>query len=134
MNNEIRAITIDADGNTWVGTLGGAVAMIRSENSQITAVAEMPSAIELYSNYPNPFNPSTTISFTVPETGVVSLTIHDTLGRTVRTLVDGLVPAGAHEVVWDGRDEAGNVAANGVYFSRLQVGEAVRTGKMLLMK
>ena len=88
----------------------------------------------LYPNYPNPFNPTTTIAYRVGRSGQVALRIFNALGQEVRTLVDARQPAGRYEVVWDGRDGAGRGAASGLYFYRLE-SEGVRmSGKMLLMK
>lgn len=127
----VEKIIIDSDGNKWLGTSGLSVF---NETGIVTAVESDPSPFTLSQNYPNPFNPSTTIAYFIPEPGTVSLTIHNSLGQQVRTLVNGMVPAGRHEAVWDGCDEMGNPSANGLYFSRLQAGEMVRTNKMLLMK
>ena len=68
---------------------------------------------------PNPFNPSTTVRFDLPESGAVRLVVYDVTGRLVRTLLHGHVAAGAHSVVWDGLDTGGRSAASGVYVVRL---------------
>jgi hypothetical protein len=83
---------------------------------------------------PNPFNPSTTIGYTLPRGGDTELVVYDIEGRRVRTLVRGFVPAGDHGVVWDGRDDSGNGVASGVYLYRLRVGGLVETRKMVLVK
>jgi len=70
-------------------------------------------------NHPNPFNPRTAISFELPREMTVRLTIYDGLGRVVRTLTDGILPAGRNERIWDGADEAGRRVASGVYHYRL---------------
>jgi beta-glucanase (GH16 family) len=89
----------------------------------------------LHPAYPNPFNPATTISYDVPAPTGVRLTIHDVAGRLVKVLVAGeTVPAGRHEVGWDGRDESGRVAAAGVYFYRLEAGGYSQTRRMALVK
>jgi photosystem II stability/assembly factor-like uncharacterized protein len=95
---------------------------------------ERPETFSLEQNYPNPFNPATTISFTLPEPSQATLTIHDVLGRTVRTLIDEPLAAGAHQMVWDGCDESGNRMAGGIYFYKLKAGNAVQTNRMLLVK
>ncbi len=73
----------------------------------------------LSQNTPNPFNPSTTVRFVVPESGLAHLAIYDLNGRLVRTLVDGTVYTGPHTAVWDGRDALGHEVASGVYLCRL---------------
>ncbi len=85
-------------------------------------------------NYPNPFNPSTTISFDLPEAGPVKLEILDPMGRVVRTLIEGALPAGSNEVGWDGRDHAGKPVASGTYFYRVILGEETVTDRMTLLK
>ena len=90
---------------------------------------ESPEAFALMENYPNPFNPSTTITFTTAETGPVRLSVYDLLGRRVTTLVEGVLPAGMHQARW----EAGGMAG-GVYLYRLEAGGVVRTRRMILMK
>jgi hypothetical protein len=78
-----------------------------------------PVAFRLHPATPNPFNPSTTIRYTLPESGNATLSIWSVDGRRVRTLVDGHVTAGTHSVAWDGMDATGRAAASGVYVVRL---------------
>jgi hypothetical protein len=94
----------------------------------------VPERFALYENYPNPFNPSTTIRFEVPKDVRLKLTVHNLLGRQIRSLVDGPQASGVYTVVWDGRDNAGIQVASGVYFYRLQAADFVQTKKMLLLK
>jgi hypothetical protein len=94
----------------------------------------LPEATFLSQNYPNPFNPSTTIAFGLKEREHVSLRIYDAAGRLVRNLVDETRPAGRYEATWDGRGTNGHVAASGVYFYRLWVGEFEETRKMILLQ
>jgi len=87
------------------------------------------------SNYPNPFNPTTTIRFNLPDNAQVSLEIFNTLGERVRTLIHGEVyQAGSYNVTWDGKDSNGRTASSGMYFYRIVAGQNVKTVKMLLMK
>lgn len=88
----------------------------------------------LAQNVPNPFNPTTTIAFSLPETRHVSLTVFSADGRPVQTLVSKTLPAGPHEIEWNGRDARGHTVASGVYFYRLQAGSFWRTRKMVLLK
>lgn len=94
----------------------------------------IPESYELAQNHPNPFNPSTSISYYLPRPGHVNVRIHNILGQTVRVLVDDVRTAGAHEVVWDGRTTSGDPAGSGVYFYSLRAGDVVLTRKMVLMK
>jgi hypothetical protein len=89
----------------------------------------LPSDFSLMQDYPNPFNPSTTIQYAVPKLGLVSLTVYDLLGREVAVLVDGERPAGIHSVVWDA-----SAQTSGVYFYRLQAGTFIDTKKLILLR
>ena len=83
---------------------------------------------------PNPFNPVTSVEFTL-ETGLyVSLKIYDVNGRLARTLVDRPMAQGQHRIEWDGRDQGGNPAASGVYFLHFEAGQTTQTHKMVLLK
>jgi hypothetical protein len=93
------------------------------------AAAERPASFALEQNYPNPFNPSTRIRFNLPVPGVASMKVFDVLGREIRTLVNDVLPAGNHEVMFD----AGGIAS-GVYFYRLESGNRVLTRKLLLVR
>ncbi|MFQ5639448.1 MAG: FlgD immunoglobulin-like domain containing protein, partial [bacterium] len=85
-------------------------------------------------NYPNPFNPSTTISFELSGPSEVKLHIYNLKGQLVRTLVDGSFNAGSHSVLWDGRDERARRVTSGLYVTRMQAGEFVQHHKMMLIK
>jgi len=88
----------------------------------------------LSESYPNPFNPITTITFTLPERAYVTLEIYNLLGQRVRTLVDGVREAGSHSALWDGRDDSGRVLPSGVYLYWLRAGGLVQARKMLLLR
>ncbi len=88
----------------------------------------------LLPNYPNPFNPTTTIAYHLPRGSRVELTIFNLLGQKIRTLVNAWQPAGQHQAVWDGRDDAGQPVASGVYLYRLRSDSETQTRKMLLLK
>ena len=88
----------------------------------------------LYQNVPNPFNPETTIRYQVPMSGVVRLAVYSITGQLLRTLVEANRPAGTHSVLWDGRDDAGQVVASGVYVYRMDVGRYTRVRKMAIVR
>jgi hypothetical protein len=100
----------------------------------------------LIGNYPNPFNPETTIRFSVtadmyqrgmprPNTTVhVSIDVFNIRGQRVRGVVSGVFESGVHSVVWDGRDDRGNNVGSGVYFYQMRVGEFVETRRMVLIR
>jgi len=85
-------------------------------------------------NYPNPFNPETTISFELPYDQIIELSIVNIKGQTVRTLANELKSAGVHHIVWDGKDNSGKTLSSGVYFYHLNSDNQSHTGKMLLLK
>jgi hypothetical protein len=88
----------------------------------------------LEQNTPNPFNPTTTIAYVLPERGRAMIRVYGADGRLVRTLVDAAQEAGPHEVTWDGRDEHGHVVSSGVYFYRLETDRFRDSKKMVLLK
>jgi hypothetical protein len=95
----------------------------------LAPVTVQPTAYALYDNYPNPFNPETHISYTLPEAARVRVEIYNTLGQVVEVLVDGDREAGSHVVTW----EAGDMAS-GVYFYRIRANTFTSTNRMMLLK
>lgn len=82
-------------------------------------VVGLPGTFELGQNFPNPFNPSTTVPVAVPVTGEVTVTIYSILGEEIRTLYSGMLERGRHWLVWDGRNDAGRAVATGMYLTRM---------------
>jgi flagellar hook assembly protein FlgD len=105
-----------------------------NSDGTVVAVAIPWATFALHQNHPNPFNPSTTIRFTLAAREHTSIVVYDAKGRRVRTLVDAAQDAGEHEVEWDGRDANGVVVSSGVYFCRLSAGIQSETRKMVLLK
>ncbi len=93
-----------------------------------------PEAYATLANFPNPFNPSTTIEFMLPESGSVKLVIYDITGRKVRELISGQFSAGKHSIQWNACDDAGKPVSSGVYVSRLENGDAAVTNRMTLVR
>ena len=89
---------------------------------------------KLDQNFPNPFNPFTTIKYQIPVRTVVHLSVFDVTGRLVRTLVHGSTDPGFHTVRWDGRDGRGVPAASGIYFSMFRAGSYSETKRMVLLR
>ncbi len=108
----------------------------RSRAASMTgaALSGMPDDRVVLCNYPNPFNPATSIAFSVPVAGWTSVVVMDVLGRVVRELQHGPSAAGQHLLRWDGKDGRGEPVAAGVYLCRLSAGPIVRTHTMLLLK
>jgi hypothetical protein len=94
----------------------------------------MPGEFKLSNNYPNPFNPSTTIAFNLDKAGHTTISIYSVNGQLQRTVVSKQMTAGSHVVTFDGRDDVGNMLASGVYFYKLQSGQKITTKKMVLIK
>ena len=105
-------------------------------SSYLSAIEETvtPSAFKVYNNYPNPFNPSTILSFEIPENSFVTITIFDLLGREVRTLMDNYENTGFKSVIWNGTNNQGNPVGAGVYFYQVRAGNSMQSKKMLLLK
>jgi hypothetical protein len=103
----------------------------RSRELRVTTPAQ---TLLLEQNVPNPFNPTTTISFVVPSTSRTTVTVYDVSGAVVKTLVDAVLDAGRRTVVWDGTNASGHTAGSGTYFYRLVTDNKSTTRKMLLLK
>jgi len=98
------------------------------------AGSALPTVLALYPNYPNPFNPQTTLRYDLPLAGQVRLTIYNLVGQRVRTLVDRHQQAGHYRLTWDGRNDAGFAAASGLYLYRLESKTGSLVRKMLMVK
>ena len=108
-----------------------------AENSpdiQANVGNESPEKFAINGNYPNPFNPATTIEFSLPEAGFVGLVIYNVTGQKVRELLTGSMTPGIHTVTWDGLDDRGLAVSAGVYVTRLRMNDAVAAGRMTLIK
>ena len=97
--------------------------------SSLTESVALPETFSLDRAYPNPFNPTTTLSFAIPVDSEVILSIYNLQGREVSTLINGNMDAGYHSIVWDA-----NSYASGVYFVKMVAGEYVNTQKLMLIK
>ena len=94
-----------------------------------------PLKFALHQSVPNPFNPTTTISYSVPAGGgLVTIRVFDVAGRLVRTLMNGQAPPGTNTVTWDGRNDNGENVATGIFFCRMQAPGFEQTMKMTLLK
>jgi hypothetical protein len=132
-DREVRRLTLN--GMTYDSIpIEGKDCVVIIKNGRPKLSAETADEFSLGENYPNPFNPETEISFSLPERTQVSLVIYNILGEKVKTLVNETMDAGTHSVCWNSRDEAGNSVASGVYFYRLKTESFDQTRKMVLMK
>jgi len=130
--NFLYGVSFTDANNGWaVGEIG---TILRTTNGGATFVEEgqideMPTEFLLSQNFPNPFNPSTSIQYAVSSRQFVKLTVYDLLGREIETLVNEEKPAGTYEITWYSEN-----LPSGVYFYQLKAGSYLETKKMLLMK
>jgi hypothetical protein len=121
-------------GNTYKYTL----VVVREDGSEVQSQTVMVKTkalmLSLHQNHPNPFNPTTTIPFTLPKRVQTRLSIFNIEGKLVRALVDDVLDEGLKETTWDGTDSQGNPVSSGVYFYRLKAGKKVLTRKMVLLR
>ncbi|MDT8324156.1 MAG: M4 family metallopeptidase [Bacteroidota bacterium] len=130
------AMTSTGDPQAFV-IAGTAPVWFRTGNRPVAVRSPAPpraQSAELAANYPNPFNPATTIPFHLQQSLHVRLSVHDVLGREVRVLVDRTLTAGSHAATWDGSDQAGRPLPSGTYYSRLTVDGRTYTKQMLYLK
>jgi hypothetical protein len=117
---------MDSSSNTYTKTL--------VEKGSVIEEKTAPGTLEVFENYPNPFNPSTTIRYALSEDAHVTLRIYNMLGQIVATLVDEYQTAGAKHVVWDGTDELGEIVSSAVYISRMTAGGLAASKRILFLK
>lgn len=94
----------------------------------------LPNDFELTQNYPNPFNPSTTINYSLPESGNVDISVFNVLGQKITTLHSGYESAGQHRLVWNAKNESGSELSSGIYITRVSYGGKSKSIKMMLMR
>jgi hypothetical protein len=129
---------LDSDGDLdW--SAGGSHSIQVAYHGTTSGVGDDPQAVlpiqyELAQNFPNPFNPATTISFALPEPEHVRLEVFNILGQRVAVLKDGVMQAGYYDLSWDGRSASGASLSSGMYFYRLTSGTFEQTNKMVLLK
>lgn len=132
---KVRAI--DSDGLVSWGSNTGEIPWSFEFSS--TAVnseldSKTPTSFVLFQNYPNPFNPETTIQYEIPKSCYVQLTIYNTIGQEIRTLVTENKDAGFYKILWDGRDNSGKKVGTGIYLYQLKAGEFFDVKKMVMIQ
>ena len=150
----IRHISFDKEGNGYAYTLstydsylsqhmfersGSYVYLLRMDHQSVNDVDDygltfLPQDLQLYANYPNPFNSSTHIQYDLPKSGEVSLRIFNIQGQLVRTLVNRTQEPGSHSAIWNGHSDAGFLVGSGVYIYQLECGDQIKQQKLLLLK
>lgn len=124
-------ITSLKDARHTVDQLWGEI-LAKSDNSTADNVP-VPTKLAI-TNYPNPFNPSTTIAFSLPDEGIVRLSVYNIRGQRVRDLLSGSLPRGFHKVVWDGKDNGNRSVSSGLYFVRIETGRTSSVRKVMMLK
>ena len=104
------------------------------KNGKENTVTSIPNNPNISSNYPNPFNPSTTIAFSIPQAGNTRIKVYNLRGQKVKDLINTDLPKGYHKVVWDGTDSNNRNVSSGIYFFSLESGGKTSLRKALLMK
>jgi len=94
----------------------------------------IPKSYNLAQNFPNPFNPSTSIKFDMKEKGFVALKVYNVAGQLVRTLVNDTKDAGSHTITWDGKNNRGGAVASGIYFYKMETKDFSQTKKMVMLR
>ena len=122
------------NGEEYILEDAGELVIPSAERFTLELKAVVPSTFTLHQNFPNPFNPITTLRYDLPEDNFVLLTVYDMLGRTVVQLVNTTQEGGFKAVQWDGTDSMGRPVSAGVYLYQIQAGEFVQTKKMVLLK
>ena len=126
----IMDLLILPNGSAWVVGFNGLI-LYSPEIPVLVEIinTQVPDEYKLTQNYPNPFNPTTNIEYSIPASGIVTITVHNLLGQEVANLVDEFQQAGTYQITWNG-----NNLSSGIYFYRLQAGDFVQTRKMVLLK
>jgi len=127
--NYTVTFSASAGGGTAVGVL-----TLNNTNVGIDDSDTNPTTFTLHQNHPNPFNPSTMITFDLSQDSDIKISIYDMTGRLVRELTDQTMTIGSKNISWDGKDDIGNSVSGGVYLYNLQTGDRSQTKKMVLMK
>ena len=120
--------------STWVGLVFDDIGWAMETLVGVDQDIIQPGRLSLGQNWPNPFNPETNISFSLPQPSHVRLEIFDILGRSVVSLINEKLNAGSYNAVWKGIDRAGSPVASGVYFYRLVTEQGARQEKMTLLR
>ena len=125
------AFSNSSDNSLLVYSLG---ITVTTSVAQQSSSSILPSQVTLQQNFPNPFNPSTTIEYSMPNADNVSIEIYDITGKLVKTLISQRQAAGEHSIVWDGSNNAGSTVSSGTYFYLLKYNNSQDVRKMILLK
>jgi len=132
-SNKITCLANEDDGKIWIGTRGGVSVYDPNYNSIEDLTIPFPNTISI-SNYPNPFNPSTTISYNIPQSGQTELKIYNIRGQLVKQLVNEYQECGEHTISWNGKDDSNSPVSSGIYFSKVFSAGNTQVHKMMMIK
>ena len=121
-------------GKEYILEGAGEITAPSSERFILELEAIVPATFTLHQNFPNPFNPITTLRYDLPEDNFVMLTVYDMRGRVVAQLVNTAQETGFKSIQWDATDSMGRPVSAGVYLYQIEAGEFVQTRKMVLLK
>jgi len=127
-------LTNQNSGYSNTASVIGAPGMAKPGQPITESSEEPPTSFHIYENYPNPFNPSTSIRYELPVQSDVSLVVHDVTGKVVKTIAAESQVAGRYEIQWHGQDDSGKMVATGMYFARIQAGSYSHVIKMIYMR
>jgi hypothetical protein len=138
---DLLVVTLSAGADPQLLDLENLTLSLRNRNNEeldytfdAVSAVEVPSEFALGKNFPNPFNPTTRISFSLPTPARVMLEIFNLNGGRIAVLVDETLASGYHQITWNGQDDAGRDVASGTYFYRIRAGEYTAVDKMTLLK
>ncbi len=131
----IASFGVDADNELYLCAFDGQIYRFKPTVTSVERSPQAPDAYLLAPNYPNPFNPSTTITYALSEAGDVELSIYDVAGKRVRRVAQGYQPAGRYQISWDGRSSNGVSEPSGMYIVRLEInGHVMAARRMVLVR
>ena len=137
-NDYGKGIILDTNGNAYIAGneyYSEGIFIVKFSFENVGNVLEiLPSSFRVSAPYPNPFNPSVTLEYEIPADYLVKLVIYDILGREVSVLQNGILDAGAHRVLWNGKNSNGEIVSSGVYLYRFEADNYVFNGKVLFLK
>ena len=133
-DNTVKSIAVDNKGDVWVGTRVGVGRFYIDIPSLVEKKDAAPDRVSIEGNYPNPFNPETTINFSVPAETGIELGIYNITGQKIRSLYPDKAPVGRQSVTWDGKDTSGQDVSSGIYFAVIEAGDAVTAHRMMLLR
>jgi len=130
----IRSVAVDQEGAVWFGSSWAGISKFVDSPSLVEENTKAPAIMNIRGNFPNPFNSSTIIEFSLDTECFVKLDIFNISGQKINTLFAENLPAGVHSVRWNGKDSRGMEVSTGIYLVKLQMGNTIASHPMVLIK